>query len=230
MDVVCPRCAAPTKAENVDLTSGLAKCHECNAVFDFRTQVGGQAVIERKPVEMPKQFSWQEGFDGLSLVYAWKGASAWFLLMFTLFWDGFMAVWYGIAITQGQWTMAAFGVIHLAVGVFLTYFTLCKFVNRTVITFQPSRVTIRTAPLKFMMGRDQEYEPRDIEQVYCEEKIRRTKNGTSRSYHVKARLRSGDDVDLLKNLDGPQQALYIEQEIERTLNIRNVRVEGEMVP
>lgn len=226
MDVVCPRCAAPIEAENVNLESGLAKCGECNAVFDFRQQLADTPTPERPEVEMPKPFCWQETFDGLALVYDWRSASAYGLLFFCLLWNGFMAMWYGIAIHEQEWTMAAFGMIHLAVGLGLIYGTLAKFRNRTTITFSPDKVTVQTRPMR-LFTKDQAYEPREIQQIFCEEKITRTKNGVNRSYLVNAQLRGGETKKLLK-LEKPEQALYVEQEMERTLNIRDVRVAGEM--
>lgn len=177
---------------------------------------------------MPKQMSWEQSMAGLSLVYRWYSPSAWAILLFTLFWDGFMVVWMSIAFTQGEWGMAAFGSIHASVGIFLAYWTLCKFKNRTTIAFLADRVTVRTTPFKFLMGKDVDVVVKDLDQVYCEEKITRNKNGVTYRYHVKAKLKGGENVTLVKDLEKPEQALYLEQEIERTLGIRDVAVPGEM--
>ncbi len=40
MDIHCKRYDSPIKASDVNLNMNIAKCVSCNAVFDFRDQVG----------------------------------------------------------------------------------------------------------------------------------------------------------------------------------------------
>lgn len=58
-----------------------------------------------------------------------------------------MVVWFGIAFTSGALSMAAFGTIHLAVGVGLTYFLICGFMNSTHIGISFREISVSHEPL-----------------------------------------------------------------------------------
>lgn len=63
---------------------------------------------------------------------------------FTLFWNGFMVVWYAISIStfwQGGWMMASFGLIHLGVGVFLLYCITFALYGRTRLRIDRHKIT-----------------------------------------------------------------------------------------
>ncbi len=68
------------------------------------------------------------------------------IAFFTIFWDGFMVVWYVIALStfwQGGWIMAAFGLLHLGVGVFLLYCILFALFGKTRLTIDRQKITTR---------------------------------------------------------------------------------------
>ena len=75
---------------------------------------------------------------------------------------------------------------------------------------------------------DQTIPAGDVGQLYTQEIVRRTKNGTTTSYNLSAVTRDGEKLDLLKGLDSPEAGLYIEQQIEQYYNITDQPVAGEM--
>lgn len=70
--------------------------------------------------------------------------------------------------------------------------------------------------------------PAEIKQVYSREKVSHGKHGPNYSYEMHAATRSGKDIKLLAGLENKEQALYIEQEIERYQRIKDEPVAGEI--
>ena len=226
MDIACKRCNEPIPAENVHLDNHLAKCSSCDAVFDFRDQVTRVQAHKRETLEAPKGIELQTTMDGLQIVRRWYSPKAIALLIFCLFWDGFMVVWFGIAISQKQWMMAAFGTLHGAVGVGLTYFCIAGFVNRTYIRISFNDITISHKPMPWFGAKSVSLGK--IKQIFTIEKLHRNKNRTSYTYDVLFLDHDGNETKLVSGLEKPNQALYIEQEIESTLGIKDVPVSGEL--
>ncbi len=226
MDIHCKRCREPIPASEVNLDTNMAKCLKCNAVFDFRSQIDNSAPIARREVQAPKNIALQSTMDGLEIVRKWFSPKVYALLVFCIFWDGFMVVWFGIAISQQQWAMAAFGTIHGAVGVGLTYLLICSFINQThiQISFRDLRIFHKPLPWPgrklIPLG--------SIQQIFTQEKVHRGKNGTRYTYEVRYQDTEDKDHKLVSGLESADHALYIEQEIEKTLGIEDTPVSGEL--
>lgn len=189
----------------------LAKCASCNSVFDFREQVEGYSKSVRPEVDPPKNIELQSTQGGLEIVRKWSTLKFYALLVFCIFWDGFMV---------------AFGTIHAAVGVGLTYLLICGFLNQTYIRISSSSLTISHKPLPWPGGKV--IEVGEIKQVFTKGKIHRGKNDTSYTYDVLFQDQNSAEHKLVTGMDKPDQALYIEQEIEKTLGIRDTEVRGEL--
>ena len=226
MDIHCKRCNEPIPAENVHLDNHMAKCSHCDAVFDFRDQVTRVEAHQRSVLQAPKGIELQTTMDGLEIVRRWFSKKTIGLLIFCLFWDGFMVVWFGIAISQKQWAMAAFGSIHGAVGLGLSYLCVAGFVNRTYIKISFKDISISHRPLPWFGGKSVPLG--EVKQIFTKEKIHRNKNGTSYSYEVHFQDHERNETKMVSGLENPEQALYIEQEIEATMGIKDAPVAGEL--
>jgi len=147
------------------------------------------------------------------------------LLFFCIFWNGFLVFWYSMAFGQDSpLIMKLFPVLHVAVGVLLTYSTLCGFINRTVIEVTDEELTIRHGPLPW--PGNQTLTVPDIRQIYCDETISRGRNSTSTSYNVNALLVEERTIKLLSSLPEKQMALFVEQQLEEWLKIKPQHVKG----
>jgi hypothetical protein len=67
-----------------------------------------------------------------------------------------------------------------------------------------------------------------VKQLYSKEKISRGRNSTTTTYEVHAVTHTGKNVKLLSGLESSEQALYIEQEIERYFRIEDAPVKGQI--
>jgi len=176
--------------------------------------------------------------SGLRLTYRWFGPQFLFLVFFCVFWNGFLVFWYSTATAGVDWSaglgaikgdrlmMLLFPVIHVGVGVGLTYFTLCGFLNSTVVDVSPRQISVKHGPLPWFGNRI--VEAMQVAQIYREEIVRRGKNGPHTSYQLSVATKDNRKLKLLSGLETPDLALYLEQEIERHLGIRDQAVAGEM--
>jgi predicted Zn finger-like uncharacterized protein len=76
MKIVCPNCRVSVVAEDIDLSSGLAKCRTCNNVFRFadapELAAPAAAVAQPRPVaDRPGNVVISETPGELSLDYRW---------------------------------------------------------------------------------------------------------------------------------------------------------------
>jgi hypothetical protein len=229
MQLHCPYCGSQIPAEHVNLDNMVAKCASCSSVFRFDDQLGAAEAAPRTQLDvpLPKGIAVEHQGYELAIVRRWLSAKYFFLIFFCLFWDGFLLVWYTIAISQRIWIMALFATLHTAIGLFLTYYTLAGFFNRTQVRVSPSLLAVRHGPVPWWGNK--QLDSTGIAQVYCKEHIRRSRGTTSASYSVHAALHAGGETKLVDDLDNADQALYLEQEVERFLGVKDVPVRGEMV-
>lgn len=233
MQLNCKTCGKAIPAQDVNIDKAIAKCQACHAVFSFLDQVQS-TTAPRAQVPLPPRMRMENWGPELSITRTWYSHAVWFLLAFCIFWDGFLVVWYtaGIgAMMSGSgdgmaWIMLLFPVLHVAVGLGLTYLVLCTFVNKTVIKVSMGELTVRHGPLP--CPGNHQVPTCDLKQLYCTEKIHRGKNGCSTSYNLEAYLRDGKKLTLLSGLDQLDQALYVEQQVEQHLRIPDERMREEV--
>ncbi len=237
MQLRCRACDKAILAENINIQLGIAKCVGCNAVFNFVDKLKSERELdayERQPVGMPKQFRLDNWGPELVLTRRWYTHAVWFLLAFCIFWNGFLVVWYSVAIGDllfgkggaGPVIMLLFPVLHLAVGAFLTYFVISTFVNKTVIRVAEGELSVKHGPLPW--GGNCRIATSDLKQVFCTEKRHRRKHGCGYTYCVEALKRDNSKLTLVSSLEELDQALFIEQQVEQHLKMRNERVPGEV--
>lgn len=233
MTIHCPQCRSKVLADDLNMQALAGMCRSCHAVFSILDQLpAGDPVREAAPaaraeVPMPGKFKLERAGSDFVIVWDWKTPAMWFLVLFCIFWDGFLLFWYSMAFgTDSPLIVKIFPLIHVAVGLGLTYFVVCMFVNRTFVGVAGGNLTVTHTPLPWPGNRVMP--AADIEQLYCFERVHRGKNGTSITYEVNAVDRGGRKVKLVGGLQEAEQALFLEQEIERALGIADRRVPGEL--
>lgn len=224
VEMKCRNCGSPLKPEDISAQLAAARCHHCNSLFALPVASGGR-VIPRPEVALPRGMKIEERMDGLYIIRRWLDARAWATLFFAVVWNGFMIAWNAISLSQGIWIMSVFGLLHTAVGLFLIYSVLGMFLNSTTVKAGYGEIETRIGPIPWKGNKTL---PRhDIEQLYCTEKVSRSKNGSSLAYNVEAVLKGNRRETLVHDLTHHDQALYIEQQLERHLGIADVPVAGE---
>lgn len=185
---------------------------------------------------MPAGISVEDDGASLRLVRRWFSLKLIPLLFFCIAWDAFLVFWYSLALAPSTsmngggvpWIMIVFPIAHVAVGVGLTYSTLAGFLNRTQVRLEPGRLSIRHGPLPWLGN--QVLDSSELDQVFCRRRDSTGRHGTNVTYEVRAIMKGGKLIKLLSGLEDEDQALYLEQQIERRLGIADRAVPGELEP
>lgn len=234
MRLYCKKCKEPILADNINLHTILAKCHQCHEVFSFADDIGISKKLYEKDsfhprakIPKPKNIVIDKEGDDLLIYQKWFSFKYIPLAFFCIAWDSFLIFWYTTALlTKGPWIMFVFPIAHLAVGVGLTYITLAGFLNKTYIYIHESTMLIRHGPLPWPGNR--ELSTNELEQLFSQEEVNTGKNGSTYTYQLSAILKNNEKIKLLSNLESPETALFIEQEIESWLKIKDRPVPGEI--
>lgn len=224
MEIACRSCGANIPPDHLDLDRGIAQCAYCDAVVRIPgVEPSAPTPPARATAPQPKGMTIEEDAHGVRIIRRWFRPAIIALLLFTLFWDGFMVVWFTIAITQGVWFMALFGLLHGAVGVGLSYSVVASFVNRTIIEINERELSIRHEPLPWPGNKT--LPTLEVDQLYCQHTESHGKNGATHRYGVHARLRDGR-AEELASFNDAQEALFLEQRVEQILGLEDEAVAG----
>src|SRR5437660_1656331 len=104
----------------------------------------------------PKAPSIPEGLDLLAAPQGVIIRRRWFswevipLLIFAIVWDSILFFIYSHAFSgkNTSWIVILFPLGHVAVGVWITYYVLCSFLNVTDVILSPDAVRVSTHPLR----------------------------------------------------------------------------------
>ncbi len=234
MQLHCEVCRAPLLVEDIRLDIAEARCHACNAVYDLsgrkaRGLAEGmpRTKLRREKAPLPTRFHLEDDGAATRISWRWFRASHLALAALCIVWDGFLFVWYNIALSRGEWLMVLFPVLHVLAGLGLTYSTLAGFLNSTRIEVRRDQLTIRHGPLPWRGNRT--LPGRSLTQLYGEEVIQRSEGQrTGTVYNLVALDKEGRKVKLLTGLEQKELVLYLEQALERRLGIEDAPVEGEV--
>jgi hypothetical protein len=186
-------------------------------------------TTDQRPLEAPtpERIVVDHTPDGLVLSYRWFTWTYILLAVFALFWDGFLVFWYSVAFSQdAPWIMFVFPLLHVSVGVGLTYTALAGFYNKTIITVGMGNLTIRHTPLPWPGNRT--VQASELVQLYSEERVTRSNNGTRITYQLSAISNQNKKIKLLNGLNSPDEVRFFEHQIEEQLGIQDRPVEGEL--
>ncbi len=229
INIRCPNCENSIEASELNMELAIGRCLDCNRVFSLAEQVPDAKLTRDRPQVQPSR-SWNEEEVGSELIlsHRWLGCQALFLVFFTLVWCSFLVGWYAFAIGSGNLIMQLVPILHLAVGVFLVYVTLCSFVNTTTIRIMKGLLTIRTGPLPWKGNKDLPAD--EIDQLYVKARLSYSrKRGSSVSHSLCALMKSGEEVPVIASVGSPEDAVYLEQRIEDFLGIIDRPIHGEGV-
>lgn len=186
---------------------------------------------ESTEIGIPDNIQIARNFQHLRIIRRWFGVKFILLTLFVIVWDAFLINWYASAFRSSfqdpvELMFVLFPLVHVAVGIGLTYYVLAGYCNKTLIDVDFNAIVIRHAPLPFWGNK--KVTSKNIVQLYCKrDEVLGARNGY-RAFAVHAITRERRNIKLLSGLDNSEQALFIEQEIEKFLNIEDKRVKGEI--
>lgn len=188
--------------------------------------------MEEPIVPIPPQITVRRENGNLVILRKWWNPKFIFLTFFVIAWDAFLFGWYYMAFTETapdpfNWLMIVFPIIHLAVGLGLTYYTIAGYINKTIVVVGQGSLSITHDPMWWPGNKS--YSSAQIDQIFIQKDERTSnKSGTKTIYYsVWATDTDNNSKKLLGLLDHKQEALYFEHILEKELRIEDKPVQGE---
>jgi predicted Zn finger-like uncharacterized protein len=223
----CPNCKSSIAANDINISQLIAKCANCGQVFNF-SQGSVSLGRQRPEIVIPPGIEAYSLLSELNFEISWRRSSSSFLTFFTILWNLFLIPFVGVAIFSGEFFILAFISLHLLVGVSLLYYTIATFVNTTYVMVDRHRVTIEHKPMRMPFYPNRDIPVREIKQLYTKRYVAGTTNNKpNHAFQLCLKKTNGVEVVLIKGLKNPDHARYVEQEVERFLDIDDLPVKGE---
>ena len=225
----CKNCGNTLQAADINIDKAIAKCPQCDCVFSFEDEL--DAPVQRLTnIEMPDGIEVLKLRSALDIFIKWRTSKYTFLKLFTIIWDMVVIPFVVIAIVTGNWIMLAIISVHLAVAVGLTYLMIARMLNTTEINVNQYRLQMEHKPIPMPFYGWNSISVEDVDQVFCQRYVGSTTNNVPNyAFKVMVKLKNGNTKRLLQGLTEAQQALYVEQEIEEFLKIKDRRIAGDFV-
>ncbi|HTY35754.1 MAG TPA: hypothetical protein VMH23_01520 [Bacteroidota bacterium] len=176
---------------------------------------------------IPERISVDHRPEGLVLSFRWFSETYMAMAAFAFIWDGFLVFWYSFAFTQNApWIMFVFPLLHVSVGIGITYIALAGFYNKTTITVGLGNLSIRHSPLPWPGNRI--VPASELVQLYSESRVIYSNNGARTTYQLSAISNQNRKIKLLSGLNSQDEVRFFEHKIEEQLGIQDRPVEGEI--
>ena len=243
----CPTCNTHIPPNNINQQNHLAKCNTCNIIFGLNTPLNAPNNHTPPPptttnkINQPPSIHIENQNQPLKITYKWRKTNKFrskiiFAIIFNLI--SFFILVIAILIlwqAKGDLSIALILLILIFVNLIMAYNTLIHLVNTTKITANTNTLTIQHGPLPQlegnMFGSNKTLSLKDISQIYCVKKRTNTypsnKKAIRPSYKLQAITTTNKKINLLISISNINEALYIEQELKRFLEIKDQSVAEE---
>lgn len=230
----CQECGHPFEGKDVNINSTMAKCSKCGTVYFLDDKEFFLGDRKGRPEMMIP-----EGTEVLHLpssldirirrLRSASKAELSFKVVFTLVWNLILFSAAAGMIFGGVFGPLLFMLGHFAVGLGMLINLGMILFNYTDVIVDDRYLEISSKPISGFWNRPKRYDKKSIEQLYVSRYVASTSNGNANhAYALYAILDSGKKIRLIKGMNKETQ-LYIEQELERFLVIKDERVKGEVV-
>ena len=234
MHLNCPECQTHIISEDIHLVQTIAKCKSCNNIFEFTDQLK-EAGFPTPYRHKPEIFNIPPGIDILHLMNEleikinWRRSAKYFTPFFALVWNVFVFFHSFIMIfSSGNTSIFLFYIPFYAAGIYLMYKSLGLFLNNTYITVDVDKILVEHKPINFLIQKDQYLPSEDVDQVYVtRHEVGKRNDNPVYAWSVEVKMKDGEIISLVKELHALKYARFIEQEIEKHLDIRDRPVSGE---
>lgn len=231
----CTQCGALLRPEQIDHQRQIATCSSCGRLVDVRTQLAAaQAAATSAPtpparpaVELPPGMSLQvtelPRADGSSSTYItirrrWLRAKHWrFLIVCTVLSVILAQFW----LSRGPGEEIAGWLIVATLFILMwDYNVATMFVNTTFIRADAAGVRVTHGPLPSPFGLGRKLERSQIKQLFS--------STHGKLYAVRAQTGDKKPMNLVAPLVSREQALFVEQQLEKVLGLVDFPVPGEL--
>jgi hypothetical protein len=181
---------------------------------------------EQMDLGLPDNMEMQKFDSYIQISRKWFGWQAIFLVVFAIIWNAFLFSFYKDLGKNADTLTKLLPLIHVAAGIGISYYAIASLFNVSTIFVSKDTLEISHKPIPWLGNK--RLKSAELKQIYVKEKIKRNNNNTSVTYEVRAILLNGKSIKIISGLPNSEQALYVEQEIERYIGIEDVKVKGEV--
>jgi hypothetical protein len=245
MQLFCPTCNAGVRFQDIDAKTKMATCRFCSAEFSVANFLDSQFADDedekpkkQKIIDMPRPNSVNVREDGLDLLITrkWSVAKGLGSVLFGLIFAGFTGFFVYNMLSGTTRSMRISGnsnILVLVLGIFAVVGAgmivggIYNIFNSTTMRVSKDKLAMWHHPLPW---RNRTFDISGLQQLFVRQHITttRSKNGTRTTitYSLNVVNGNGTQEKLQDNMQA-DAAMYIEQEIEKHLNIDNIAVRGE---
>lgn len=226
----CPSCGSPIFSIDINPNKSLAKCGSCDHIIQINEDDFFYSRPHRPEIMIPEGVDVLTLSESLDIRIIWRKSNSKtginFLIFFTLLWNLIIGA-FVFSILQSGELKALIGIgLHAFVGIGLLYWITALFINKTDIVISRDNIDILHGPIKLPFKSNTSFKRNELKQFYVTEYVQSTNNGRPNyAYGLYAIHKNGNKVEILRDLDSKTQ-LYLEQEIERYLYIKDKAVIG----
>lgn len=226
----CQRCHEPLCASTFDEAAGILVCRSCQTTFDLAKRISGSdepsgasdligTNDERAVAPAPLGWSQEITGDQWTVSHRWRETEpVAFISIFAILWNVLTIIF----------TLAAGLMLPLSpfwlIGCWLAYLTLKCLFNITKVSVASGKLHIAITPFAWQDAL--EIDVNKVEQIYLKRSAVTLK---STSVSVRALTTDHGEVGLVDGVSF-EEGLWLEQELERHLGIRDRAVVGEFRP
>lgn len=229
----CPHCQTLVSAKDINLDSGEAHCSHCGQVFDFEDEIK-KDPFRRPEIVMPEGVDVLKLSSMLDIVVDWYQAAPkrriGSMVFSSFFWNIVLIPLILFLAFNGQFVMVLFFFGHVLTGLALVAYLIALFLNKTHIEVTEEGINLRHEPIPTPFNKDIHIPKSSIAQLYVSkytQRFGRERKKGIEAYALHAVTTNGKVIDLVKGMNAEAQ-LFLEQEIETYLKIKDVPVRGEI--
>ena len=190
------------------------KCERCDHLFQlpqdlFKTSSSVENSLidfSKESPARPKTLTAEQGPSReLYLRKSWITRGLLMMLMFCVIWDAFLVFWYFIAFTQKDTPlmMFLFPIIHVVVGVCITYYVIAGFLNKTHLFTDSHSILVKHKPIPWIGNKEIDASGITSLSVYTD---RGSQWSNKRHYSTPDKFRivanrNGEQVGIISGLD-----------------------------
>lgn len=147
----------------------------------------------------------------------WFSHMVWLLIPFCIFWNSFLIFMYSSMLTHASGAsllpLLLFPLLHVTIGIGLTYFVVCTFFNKTDIILESSALTVKTHPLPWPGNKSIPAET--VADFLVRERFTQSENSSRVSYSIYYVDTTNRERRLITGLKTREQADYIASSLTR---------------
>lgn len=232
LHVKCTECGNDIPARDVNLTDALAKCNDCNNIFQFDEEIFPEWTRRKPEMFIPEGTEVLKLPSELDIQVDWfrsqSKAGLGFKTFFAFVWNLMLLPFVISAISAGQFQVLLFAAIHIIVGLGFIGNIISTFINKTNISVTKRYIQIKQSPIPSFLKKNAKIPTGDIKQLYVTRYVSSTTNGVANhAYALYVITKDGRKHVLVKGMN-KESSLYLEQEIEMFLEIEDIEIIGEV--